>query len=342
MEEALNPTNLTLPKERTLFVITLVFSCLVWLVCVVTIAPILGVAVGAFILWFAHGLLIGRIKSEAVKLDINQTPGLSEVFAEVCARLNLSRVPDLYLMQAGGVLNAFATRFCARDFVVLYSDILEAYGPDSGEIRFLLGHEIGHIRSKHIFKNILLLPGLFLPLLGSAYSRACESSCDRHGAFASQNEAASVRAMMILSGGKEAGRKLLAEAFSNQHHASRGFFVSLHEVFSPYPTLSKRVSDLLDLQKHQRTPRPARNPFAYILALFCPGARFGVLGIVISLYILIIVLSAGILPLMTKMRERVEAAAEKARVDLEEMQQNESGKSDTEDNSAPTTSQSPK
>jgi hypothetical protein len=177
----------------------------------------------------------------------------------------------------------------------------------------LLGHEIGHIRSKHILKNMILLPGLFLPLLGSAYSHACESSCDRHGAFASEDEAASVRAMMILSGGKEAGRDLLAEAFSNQHHASRGFFVSLHEVFSPYPTLSKRVSDLLDLQKRQRTPRPARNPFAYVLALFCPGARFGVLGIVISFYIVIILLSSGLLPLMTKMRARAAATAEKAR-----------------------------
>ena len=70
-------------------------------------------------------------------------------------------------MQAGGILNAFATRFAARDFVVLYSDILEAYGVDSGEIRFLLGHEIGHIRSKHILKNMILLPGLLLPLLAA-------------------------------------------------------------------------------------------------------------------------------------------------------------------------------
>lgn len=341
MEETLTPGNLTLPKERTLFTITLVFSCLVWLLCIVSIAPIIGMAIGGFLLWFGHGLLIARIKSEGVKLDANQSPGLSQVFAEVCGRLNLSRVPDLYLMQAGGVLNAFATRFCARDFVVLYSDILEAYGPDSGEIRFLLGHEIGHVRSKHIFKNVLLLPGLFLPLLGSAYSRACESSCDRHGAFASQDEAASVRAMMILSGGKEAGRNLLAEAFSNQHHASRGFFVSLHELFSPYPTLSKRVSDLLDLQKRQLTPRPARNPFAYILALFCPGARFGVFGILFSLYLIVIVSTAGLLPLMTKMREAAETAAEKAETELEEMQQPQSDESGKEENPQPTTSESP-
>jgi hypothetical protein len=262
--------------------------------------------------------LIARIKSEAVKLDINQTPRLSHVFTDVCARLGVAEVPDLYLIQAGGVLNAFATRFCARDFVVLYSDLLEAYGPDSGEIRFLLGHEIGHIRSKHIIKNMFLMPGLFLPLLGSAYNRACESSCDRHGAYASQDEAASVRAMMILSGGKEVGRNLLADAFSNQHHAARGFFVSLHELLSSYPTMSKRVSDLVDLQKRQNRPRPARNPFAYPVALFCPGARFGALGILISFYIVVISLTT-FLPAANKVRQEAKKAMEESATELEDI-----------------------
>jgi Zn-dependent protease with chaperone function len=341
MPEDLTPASLTLPRERTLFVIVLIFSCLVWLVCVVTIAPMVGLLIAAFVIWFGHGLLIGRIKSEAVKLDINQTPGLSQVFTNVCARLNVTRVPDLYLMQAGGVLNAFATRFCARDFVVLYSDILEAYGADSGEIRFLLGHEIGHIRSKHIFKNMVLLPGLFLPLLGSAYNRACESSCDRHGSFASEDEAASVRALMILSGGKEAGRNLLAEAFSAQHHQSRGFFVSLHELFSSYPTLSKRVSDLLDLQKRQTTPRPPRNPFAYLLALFVPGARFGILGVAVVFYIVIISFGMA-LPMVQDIKKRTQEAMEKARLESENIRDGRSKQTEEDEEVAPAASPLPR
>jgi len=317
MDDILTPSTLTLQRERTLFVITLVISCLIWLVCVVTIFPIIGLAIGGFVVWFLHGLLIGRIKSEAVKLDANQTPGLSQVFSELCSRLNLARVPDLYLMQSGGMLNAFATRFCARDFVVLYSDILEAYGADSGEIKFLLGHEIGHIRSKHIQKTVLLLPGLFLPLLGSAYNRACESSCDRYGAFASQDTAASVRAMMILSGGKQAGRNLLAEAFSNQHHTSRGFFVSFHELLSSYPTMSKRVSDLLDLQKGQKTAKPPRNPFAYLFGIFLPGARFGAIGILVCFYVFFITLSSVALPLVERVKHRAEIEAKKAQKELD-------------------------
>jgi len=319
MELQLNPGNLTLSKERTYFTILIIFSCIIWLVCILSIVPLIGLLIGGFVAWFTHGLLIARIKSEAVKLDANQMPALSATFEELCGKLNMKQVPELYLMQAGGILNAFATRHCARDFVVVYSDLLDTYGPGSDEIKFLLGHEIGHIRSRHILKNMLILPGTFLPLIGSAYNRACESSCDRHGAYASNDPAASVRAMMILSGGKQAGRDLIAAAFSEQHHTARGFFVSLHELFSAYPTLSKRVSDLLDLQHERTTPKPGRNPLAYLVGLLCPGARYGVFGMVITAYFFVIICGVMI-PSFTKAREKAKSATE-ARIRAESSQE---------------------
>jgi Zn-dependent protease with chaperone function len=332
--EPLAPANLTLPKEKTYFAILIIFSCLIWLLCIVSIVPIVGLIIGGFVGWLVHGLLIARIKSEAVKLDANQMPELAAAFAGICGNLNLKSVPELYLMQSGGILNAFATRHCARDFVVIYSDILEAYGGQSDEIKFLLGHEIGHIRSSHIFKNMLLLPGMFLPLIGSAYSRACESSCDRHGAFASGDPEASVRAMMILSGGKRTGRELMADAFSNQHHVARGFFVSLHELFSAYPTLSKRVSDLLDLQHGRSTPKPGRNPLAYLIGLFCPGVRFGVVGVVLTVY-MVAILCGIALPVITKVQEKAKAAQELQR----RIQSGESGQPDEKTPSLPSSDQ---
>jgi Zn-dependent protease with chaperone function len=307
MEFPLTPRSLTLKRERVYFRILFFFSCLVWLVFTVTIFPVVVLLIVGFVLWIVHGLLVARIKSEGVRLDAQQMPELSRVFANVCGKLNAKSIPELYLMQHGGILNAFATRHCARDFVVLYSDLLEAYGAESDEIKFLLGHEIGHIQSRHIFKTVLLLPGLFLPLLGSAYNRACESSCDRHGAFASDKVESSVRAVMILSGGKQAGRELIADAFASQHLHSRGFFISLHELFSGYPTLSKRVSDLLDIEHHRTTPKPARNPLAVLLGLFCPGARFGVMGVLLVFYFIMISVSVAI-PAFVKAREHAQAA----------------------------------
>ena len=86
MDDILTPSTLTLQRERTLFVITLVISCLIWLVCVVTIFPILGLAIGGFVMWFLHGLLIGRIKSEAVKAGCKPDTGFeSGVFGTLFA-----------------------------------------------------------------------------------------------------------------------------------------------------------------------------------------------------------------------------------------------------------------
>src|SRR4051812_31929458 len=103
METSLNPGNVTLPKERTYFIVLLVFSCIIWLACVVTIVPIVGLLIGGFFGWLAHGMLIARLKSEAVKVDRDQLPELAETFRSVCEDLQMQHMPDLYVTQAGGL-----------------------------------------------------------------------------------------------------------------------------------------------------------------------------------------------------------------------------------------------
>lgn len=131
--------------------------------------------------------MVARLRSEAVRVDKRQMPELHAVFRQACEQLDLSRVPALFIVQAGGALNAYAAKHAGRGFAVVFSNFLEALGPDSPEMRFVLGHEVGHIKSKHLLKQILLAPGLFMPLLGPAYQRSWESSCDRYGAFASSD-----------------------------------------------------------------------------------------------------------------------------------------------------------
>ncbi len=56
----------------------------------------------------------------------------------------------LYVLQSGGILNAFAARHAGRSFVVVYSDFMDVLGADWREMKFILGHEIGHLRSRHV------------------------------------------------------------------------------------------------------------------------------------------------------------------------------------------------
>jgi Zn-dependent protease with chaperone function/competence protein ComGC len=298
--------NLTLPKEGTYFVYVLILSLLFWALIAISIIGIVYAVFIGFFVWLGNGLLIAYLRSEAVRVSERQLPELHATFGSVCQQLGVARPPALYVLQAGGLLNAFATRFAGREFVVVYSDFLEALGPSSSEIKFILGHELGHIKSRHILKQLFLAPGLFFPLAGPAYRRAWESSCDRYGAFAAQDVNGSVRAMMVLGGGRQHGPVLSADVFANQMVEERGFFVSLHELTSTYPTLSRRVSDLLALGTGARSSPPPRSPFAYFVALFIPGGNIGGGGgpvAAMAMIVIIGLLAAMAIPAFQKVRQ---------------------------------------
>ena len=262
----LTPKTLPNPKEETYFTIASVISVILWLLIAITIVGILYALLGALIAWIANGLLIARIKSESVKIDAEQYPELSTTFLEVCQRLGVSKIPDLYILQAGGVLNAFATRHSGRNFVVIYSSFLEAAGPASPQIKFLIGHELGHIQRNHLLKQLLLLPSVIVPLIGEAYHRACEATCDRYGAFAANDLEGATRALLILGAGREAALHLDPGQFAQQHFKERGFFISWHELNAKYPTLSQRISNLIGLLYPDYARQPVRHPGAYICA----------------------------------------------------------------------------
>jgi hypothetical protein len=110
--------------------------------------------------------------------------------------------------------------------------------------------------------------------------------------------------MLTLSGGKECGRTLDAEAFASQHEEERGFFVSLHELTSHYPTLSRRVRALRDLQTGAVSRSAPRNPFAYFIALFMPGGQVGGGGSSALIVVVMIgLLAAMAIPAFQKVRQ---------------------------------------
>ena len=299
----MSPATLTLPKERTYYHWVLVFSILLWVALAATIFGLFYAAIVAFFMWLGNGLLIAHLRSEAVRVNEQQMPELHATFREVCARLGVSQPPALYILQAGGALNAFAARHAGRSFVVIYSDFLEALGPTSAEVRFILGHEIGHLKSRHLLKHILLAPGMIVPLAGAAYRRSWESSCDRHGAYAAADMDASVRAMLTLGGGRDQGARLNAEAYAAQYFKDRGFFVSLHELTSTYPTLSRRVADLLALKKSEPPAKAEREPLAYFFALFMPGGGTGAPANAMIVVVMIGLLAAMAIPAFQKVRQ---------------------------------------
>lgn len=113
-------------RERTLFVISAVFSTVVWLVLLVSVVGILyGALVSLFVL-IAHCLLMAHITGNGVRIGPRQLPELMQRIESAAHKLGLERAPEAYVVQSGGILNAFATKILSRRFIILYSDLVEA------------------------------------------------------------------------------------------------------------------------------------------------------------------------------------------------------------------------
>jgi hypothetical protein len=137
-------------------------------------------------------------------------------------------VPELYVTQDPRV--RAETLGIDRPFVVVSTGLLELM--DAEELRFVVGHEIGHILSGHAVYRTMLFHlarlttrAVWLPLgywglraivaALEEWQRKSELSCDRAGLLAGQDEDAGLRALMKIAGGSHL-HEMNAEAFLAQ------------------------------------------------------------------------------------------------------------------------------
>jgi type II secretory pathway pseudopilin PulG len=236
--------------------------------------------------------LIAHIKGNGVALSETQFPDLHVQFVACCEQLQMTQRPLAYVMNGNGGLNAFATKFLRSQYVVLLSDVVDAMRHHPDGVRFYIGHELGHLRMKHLSWQFLRWPVLWLPLVGAAYSRARESTCDRHGAACSSSADNAARAIAALAAGGRRWQQFDVGAYLEQAKQTSGFWMSFHELTAPYPWLTKRVWRVID----RTAPPPARHKGAYVLAAFIPyaGRLGGGFGFLILLYIAGVLAAIGI------------------------------------------------
>jgi len=252
------------PKEKVYFALCFGISILIYVALVVSVVGIAYIALGALIGLLVHGLSLGHLRGNGIRVSARQFPDVYELTQKLASELQMKEVPDVYIIQAGGVLNAFATRFLGRNFVVLYSDVVELARAQGQEaLAFVICHELAHHQRKHTSRRMLLLPALSVPFLGSAYSRACEYTCDAFGAHYCGRGA--VEGLLVVAAGKKLYRDVNAEEYGRQAVSEDGLFVWFAEVVSTHPRLPKRVAAVL--------PRATRIPVGAIAsAPFAPVA----------------------------------------------------------------------
>jgi len=286
--------HLTYPRERTLGAITLVLGLLAWLALILGsfgIALII-LALGFVIYLFVQSSLIAHIKGNGVELSDQQFPDLYSQFISCCDQLEIKSRPQAYILNGNGGLNAFATKFLGAQYVVLMTDVVDAMRKHDDGVSFYIGHELGHLRKKHLSGGLIRWPILWLPLIGAAYSRARETTCDRHGLACCKSPEGAARSLAALAAGVERWKDLDVASYVKQTNHTSGFWMSFHELTAGYPWLTKRAARVMDVE----ATMPTRHFISYILAAFVPfagrlGAGFGVL---ILVYIIGVLAAIGL------------------------------------------------
>lgn len=172
--------------------------------------------------------------SSSIRCGPNQYPTLYNIMRESCKVMDMPE-PELYVSN-----NPFPNAFAGgveRPYVTLRSSMIDTMTDE--ELYFIMGHELGHIKAKHILYfsvGSLLFP--LLDLLGRRtmgasdvatyalvlafyeWSRQAEFSSDRAGLLVAQDPMTAMRSQIKLAAGpSRLASELSEEAFMEQARA---------------------------------------------------------------------------------------------------------------------------
>ena len=264
------------PTERPLLILNFLLAILLWIIFFKLSSQTVTwfLVIAGFMALMNIGF-IAQIRGSAVRLGPDQFPDLYGRVEELARRMELRRMPEVYLMQQDGALNAFATRFLRSHMVVLLADLLDACEGNDAARDMIIGHELGHIRAGHLRFHWVLLPLAFIPFVGSALSRAREYTCDRYGRAAANDEEGALLGLTILAAGGKYAPRVDRRVLARQHaELSRGWML-VGQWMATHPPISKRLialkPDLLDAPVVDRSVVARLRPVFAAVIVFLAG-----------------------------------------------------------------------
>lgn len=235
-------------SEMPLFTIAAIIAIPLWVLLVVSIIGIVYVLVIGLVMLFGHALLVYHVRANGVRISQSQFPELHSRVAALSHTIGLDSAPPAYVMQAGGILNAFATKFLGGNMIVLHSELIDACGDNEDARDMIVGHELGHIKAGHLKWRWLIAPALIVPFLGAALSRAREYTCDRYGRVASGSQQGAELGLIILAAGGKLARSVNRASFVAQQNELEGFWMMFANLLASHPPLTKRVAALAEFR----------------------------------------------------------------------------------------------
>jgi Zn-dependent protease with chaperone function len=267
------PSSLRHPAEVPFFIFMMILNVAI-IVAIIDMAVVLpflpeplkqsGWAVAirsAFIalLLFVPALIVIRetqragTRGTAVQLSERQYPELYETVEGFARAIGLRRRPDVFLANGNGTLNAFAAQATGHDYIVVANELfVNLYNGNRNGLRFIIGHELGHIRFHHValWYQIAVAYSQVIPVLGPTLSRLREYSCDRQGAALTPQGATG---LVLLASGRYTENSVDIDELLRQGQQLRGFWVGLTQLPRSHPFTVRRLERLYGLGLFERT-----------------------------------------------------------------------------------------
>jgi len=250
---AYDATACRYPHERTILALTLVMVFLIIaLTSTATLCAGFLVTVAVVVLSYARNRAQHQtLLQQASPVTPERYPALATIVAASVDLLQVSRV-EVFLAP-GDALNAYTFGLFPPQVVVLLSPLLQVM--DEDELRFVLGHELGHVRLGHTWLNSLVggMAGVPSPFMAAAvlslaflwWNRACEYSADRAGLLACGKPHKAISALVKLALGTGAATQPdLARAWQQIEAEDDSALAGLGEALSTHPMMIRRIEKL--------------------------------------------------------------------------------------------------
>jgi Zn-dependent protease with chaperone function len=253
--------KINVDKKENVFFVIKVFFTLVILVCFIPIISLLTTknesstmamitTIATYILiivlfiLFQKIYLIGYMKGNCIEISSNQFDDIYQGYKKMTQDVGIKKIPKLFIIQQGGALNAFAIRFSGNNYIAIYSDIFSLINDDIDTVRFVLGHELGHVARKHMSKRFWTCLSSIIPFLTAAYSRHCEYTCDQYGKKFSMTNYQN--GLLVLAAGKDLYKQINIDSYINNADMNNTLSAKFIGICLSHPSTPKRIAKLTE------------------------------------------------------------------------------------------------
>jgi Zn-dependent protease with chaperone function len=221
---------------------------LIWIVlAVVSVASMGALLVPMAIAWLGKQIWsefhARSLIANGLTADEEQFPEIKSALTEICERFNVAQHPQVVILNHP-TDNAFAVKFANKKMIVLLSDILEPIIDQPAELRFIIGHEMGHV--------LLDFGGSswFFLYKTAAYKAARELTCDNVGMVCARSTKASVNVLKQLAVGHQLRDRIsLKSAIMESRQIYSGLTGWFIKQYLTYPPVGRRIENLKEFSE---------------------------------------------------------------------------------------------